>query len=202
MISMAGEAGWFPVNWDILNLAWAGWLGFEDESDGGDHLAEFLDCIPVEYYGFTRDELPNFPEMELCRYLFDDFLPGARLLADVELYDIDWRAADRAAAWERLREIEADPDPYPEPVRRLPELVRWACGRTGNIILDRAYDPPDDYRFPSWSELEQVKGAWFWARPVIDQHRRLAKWIEADKSRLALLAYALMEGDCYDELEW
>ena len=111
------------------------------------------------------------------------------------------RSRSRAGAWERLRAIEADPGRYPEPVRWLPELARWACRRTGNFILDQTFDLE---RGPwlSWQDPEQARTAWRRARPVIEQFRRLTEWVEADESRLTLLAYALMEGNHYDELEW
>jgi hypothetical protein len=145
--------------------------------------------------------------MELMRALLNDpFVEEVSpdLLTAVEIYDglSDWTEADRETAWERLRAIEADPGRYPEPVRWLPELARWACGRTGNFILDQSFDLN---RGPwlSWqNDLEQVRTAWRRARPVIDQFHRLIDWVEADQSRLTLLTYALMEGTHYDHLEW
>ena len=66
--------------------------------------------------------------------------------------------ADRAGVWERLRAIEADPGRYPEPVRWLPELARYACGRTGNPILDCELDPGGQGPWFSWAaDLEQVR---------------------------------------------
>jgi hypothetical protein len=203
LANLVGESGWFEVDWDSLNLAWAGWM--EAADDEGDYLALFLEYLPVRLYGFTPEELAEFPVMELFRVLLDERVVEAspNLLIATELYDglSDWQEADRAAVWERLRAIEADPGRYPEPVRWLPELARWACQRTNNFILDRTFDLE---RGPwlSWQDPEQVRTAWRRARPVIEQFRRLTQWVETDQSRLTLLAYALMEGNHYDELEW
>jgi hypothetical protein len=203
LANLVGESGWFEVDWDSLNLAWASWM--EAADDEGDYLALFLEYLPVRLYGFSPEELAEFPAMELFRVLLDERVVEAspNLLIASELYDglSDWGETDRAAAWERLRAIEADPGRYPEPVRWLPELARYACRRTGNFILDQTFDLE---RGPwlSWREPEQVRTAWRRARPVIEQFRRLTQWVEADQSRLTLLAYALMEGNHYDELEW
>jgi hypothetical protein len=169
LANLVGESGWFDVDWDSLNLAWASWM--EAADDEGDYLALFLEYLPVRLYGFSPEELAEFPAMELFRVLLDE------------------------------RAVEADPGRYPEPVRWLPELARYACRRTGNFILDQTFGLE---RGPwlSWQEPEQIRTAWRRARPVIEQFRRLTEWVEADQSRLTLLAYALMEGNHYDELEW
>ena len=145
--------------------------------------------------------------MELMRVLLDSSAGAvsSELLIAAELYDAldDWTETDREAAWARLHQIEADPGRYPEPVRWLPELARYACGRTGNPILDCELDPGGQGPWFSWAaDLEQVRAAWRRAQPVLTQFRNLITWGEADSSRLTLLATSLMEGINYDQLEW
>ena len=119
------------------------------------------------------------------------------------LFRIPTSETDREAAWARLHRIEADPGRYPQPVRWLPELARYACGRTGNPILDCELDPGGQGPWFSWAaDLEQVRAAWRRAQPVLAQFRNLITWSEAGSSRLTLLATSLMEGIDYDQLEW
>jgi hypothetical protein len=99
-----------------------------------------------------------------------------------------------------LLAIETDPGCYPEPVRWLPELVRWACGKTGNFILDRPASPP--YLHLGWDQLLEVKTAWLRARPLLAQRDRLMRWYEQDPARLTLLADVLMDGKNHDYLDW
>ena len=205
LANLVGESGWFEVDWDSLNLAWASWM--EAADDEGDYLALFLEYLPVRLYGFSPEELTEFPAMELFRVLLDERAVEAspNLLIAAELYDglSDWGDRDRTGAWERLRAIEADPGRYPEPVRWLPELARYACGRTGNPILDCELDPGGQGPWFSWAaDLEQVRAAWRRAQSVLAQFRNLITWGEADSSRLTLLDTYLMEGIDYDKLEW
>ncbi|MBE7556815.1 MAG: hypothetical protein HS126_37710 [Anaerolineales bacterium] len=134
--NLVEEAGWWEVNWTALNEAWAWWM--EESKENGDRLAIFLTYIPVRHYGLNQDTILKFPPMELLYVLLDGSVGVASsdLLIAIELYDgIDqWDQADRDAAWARLHAIEADPGLYPEAVRWLPELARWACHRTGNHL--------------------------------------------------------------------
>lgn len=206
------EAGWWEVNWTALNEAWAWWM--EDPMENGERMALFLTTIPVRHYGLTQETILKFPPLELLYILLDGAagVASSDLLIALEWYDaIDqWHPSDRDAVWTRLHAIEANPGPYPETVRWLPELARWACRRTGNHLLDlegtiRWGDPNQDGSWLRWTsalEVEQTRSAWRRARPVIDQFRRLMTWYEADPNRLSLLADFLMEGINYDHLDW
>ena len=96
---------WFPINWPILNEAWAYWMS--DEEEGGDHLATFLDYVPIVLYGFDHSgELLEYPPMELLHALLSECeveAISASLLINSEIYDnLElWGEADRQAAWER-----------------------------------------------------------------------------------------------------
>lgn len=214
LVSLVEEAGWWETDWDILNEAWAYWMQEPEDPKGGDRMATFLDYIPARDYGFTQETILAYPPMELLSVLLDSStgVASSDLLAAIELYDgiNDWSEADRTEVWDRLHAIEADPGLYPEPIRWLPELARWACHRTGNHLLDRPAMAlraglNEDGPWLSWEsefEVEQVKSAWRRAQPVIGQFRRLMKWYEADPSRITLLANFLMEGINREQLDW
>ena len=132
------------------------------------------------------------------------------LFVEAEIYDglAMWGPRERAQAWAKLHQIEADPGPYPPAVRWLPELGRWVCRRTQNVLLDQAYDPRLGSPYFTWrsNDLAQLKSAWSRAKPVIEQKDKLLKWYQDDPSRLALLAKFLMdEGfdhEQYEQLDW
>jgi len=200
---------WFEVNWGALNEAWAWWMESDDED--GEHLAVFLEYIPVTLYGFTEGEnIFEFPPMELLHALLatqcEIKTVSAQLLIDAEIYDeLDevWGETERERAWALLREIEADPGRYPEPVRWLPELARWACHCTGNVILDRHFDPYQDGPWFTWAaDLEEVKQAWRRAQPVIQAFHRVMQWSEADSTNIAELANFIMQGGNIDAFDW
>jgi hypothetical protein len=131
---------------------------------------------------------------------------SAQLLECAEIYeelDEVWLEADRERAWELLYTVENNPAQYPEPVRWLPELARWACRRTGNVILDRQFDPHRDGPWFRWDDdLAEVQNVWQRAQPVIDVLDRVRAWAEADDNNLAALARFLMRGDSTDRLDW
>jgi hypothetical protein len=213
LLSLAEHHEWFEINWPALNDAWAWWRGGgeNDSYNQGAHLAVFLDYIPLNMYGFNCQEtIYEFPPMELFHALFarkcDPGAISARLLMEIELYDEEfddvWGEADRNRAKALLDEIEANTGRYPEPVKWLPELIRWACHETLNPILDRSFDPHKDGPWFSWDEAKDVRYAWQRAQGVIKAFHRLMQWYEADSARLIILAQFLMEGKYSDELDW
>jgi hypothetical protein len=179
----------------------------QDPRDNGDHLALFLHYLPAKHYGFNPETIIHFPPMELLYVLLDGTAGAVSsdLLIAAELYDNleAWDEQDREAAWARLHAIEADPGRYPEPVRWLPELARWACRRTGNPLLDRQFDLTNG-PWMAWraaTDLETVKSAWRRARSVIEQFHRLTAWCE-EYSHLVALTHFLMEGTDSEQLNW
>ncbi|MEM7348696.1 MAG: hypothetical protein AAF485_31080, partial [Chloroflexota bacterium] len=211
LVNLVSQHSWFEIDWDVLNNAWAIWQGGTRESDPGAHLAVFLDYIPIQMYGFNcKEALDEFPPMELFHVLFslkcDIPLITITLLTELELYDTEfdefWSDADRQQAWLLLEEIESDPGRWPEPVRWLPEMIRWACHETKNPILDRQFDPYRDGPWFPWDDVDEVRYAWQRAQGVIKAFQRLMTWYEEDCSRLGLLAEFLMEGKHCDDLTW
>jgi hypothetical protein len=134
------------------------------------------------------------------------------LLITLEIYDQfddEWTKAERQAAWARMRDVEENPDQYPELVRDLPNLARWATRTTGNPLLDwpplewvnnYLRQPQHFYRF-SWDDVNLVRMLWRQVQPVVGQLKRLTEWAEQDENRLTMLFNFLAEGD-YDHLEW
>jgi hypothetical protein len=182
----------------------------DPEEEQGDHLAVFLHYLPVTLYGFTDGEtLFEFPPMELLHALLANceiHAVSSQLLIESEIYDNleQWDEQNRTSAWQRLEQIEADPGRYPEPVRWLPELARWACHRTGNFMLDQQFDPYHNGPWLTWREndLLQVQTAWRRAKPVIEVFHRLMQWYEADSANLLKLADFLMQGGNCEQLDW
>jgi hypothetical protein len=206
VVNLAAERNWFAINWDALNAAWAWWM---EQGDNGKRLAVFLEYIPVKLYGLVGEALFERPPMELLHALL---APAAEVNAvsidllgqagiDEELDEI-WLEADRQRTWALLYTIENNPAQYPEPVRWLPELARWACRCTGNVILDRCFNPYRDGPWFRWDELAEVQNAWQRAEPVIRALDRVQTWAEANPDNLAALARFLMHGESTEPLNW
>lgn len=201
---------WFDVNWPVLNDAFARWIA-EPDRNNGDHLAVYLHHLPIKLYGLAEkaETLFEYPPLELLHALLADCdirHVSAKTLEDAELYDNleDWTEADRESAWVLLDAIDSDPGLWPEAVRELPGLARWACHKSGNIILDRRFDPTDrNTVWLQWAEhLESVKLAVRRARPVLRSFQRLLAWYQADPTRLSKLADFLIQGDNCNDLNW
>jgi hypothetical protein len=212
LINHAEELDWFEADWELLNLAWQSWMEQADDPDGN-AMAAFLRHIPVKLYGFTSGAILASPPIELFHALLSDQVQAvsANLLIALELYDTHfedvWGAPERTLAWQRLQEVEADPGRFPEPVRWLPELARWACRTTGNPLLDLTLPalhldrnwPPVPF---TWDDLETVRVAWRRAKPVIAQLERLEIWLKNDESRFIRLFEFFKEGKYDHEFDW
>jgi hypothetical protein len=209
LVCLVEEFDWFAVDWAALNEAYHYWLEMYDEDEADGPLASFLHYIPVKLYGFTPEDFYDSENRvyELFWLLLKpDVTPaGAEVLIEAELYDLlaEWTDQDRAAVWQRLEGIEADPGQYPEPVQALPPVARWVCGRSGNFILDQYFDPDRDGPWFSWEEdVDRVRDAWQRAKPVLAYGYRLEQWYQNDPSNLSKLAQFLMEGTNDDEFDW
>src|SRR5512137_2760662 len=182
---------WFEVNWPALNQAW-NYLQAKSQSDHGDRLATYLDYMPVRLYGFgPARSIHDFPPLELLRVLLHQDPEAVRTdLEAVIKLDLDhWTVEDRAAAWDRLYAIDTDPGRYPEPARWLPELARWACGATGNVILDQPFDPQRQGPWYAWDLATSFQIAWRRARPVIRQSERLLAWSQDTTNLITLTRF-------------
>jgi hypothetical protein len=200
---------WFEINWTVLGEAHQYMLS--EAGDGGDRLALFLTYIPVKMLGFSHSDGKIFelPPMELLRVLLhtdvEVVTTSLRLEAHLDWLE-EWRRTDqnRQAAWARLRQIETNPTRYAEPVRFLPELARWACGNTGNPLLDQHFDPRRNGPWFRWdTELPLIRSAWRRAKPVYEAYLRLMEWYGRDPQHLIHLA-DYITGDIHDtnNLTW
>ena len=212
LTNLAENADWFKIDWDMLNEAWAAWLEQSDEN--GDHLATFLNYIPVRLYGFNHEPatiqlfhgepglyIEFFPPMELLYVLLDPTAAeiSSGLLVVAEMFEVldSWDELDREAAWERLHAIEANPEAYPEWARWLPALAKWACGRTENPILKWSFTTYYQDKGPrlAWdTDVAKARSAWQEAQPVIKQLDWLMAWCQESEENLVSLAEFLVTG--------
>jgi hypothetical protein len=191
-IGLAGKAGWFDVDWKLVEDAWF-WWGLKPDRDRGSLLATFLHHLPLRLHGFHK-RIFGYPPMRLLQALLtgppiEVTTPRERAIELADLFE-NWTEADRQAAWGRLVLAR-----LPEPLRRLPELARWACHRTGNPILDRTFDPESSESWFTWAgDLPAVRRYFRQARPLIEELERLMAWYERDPNRhLAMIADILTE---------
>lgn len=199
------ERGLFEINWDVANQACGYWIAPE-YPDRGALFATYLNYIPLKLHGMSHEAgLIQCPPMEMLHALLSDCevnVVSAELLAEAGLYDAldDWQAQDREAAWRFLHRIEANPGLWPAPIRQIPELARYSCHKTGNIFLDKSFNPYSDTARQSgpwytWTNhLSQVAESWKRARPVLRWFHRLMQWYEYEPGRLSALAQFIMAG--------
>ena len=180
---------WLPVNWADLEQSYRYFL--EDPRENSEEITQYLDVIPLELYGLS-------PE--------DDRSPLAMLglsLAGGMGCSFGGRLGSPTGSLRaRLRDIEARPAAYPEPLRWLPAWARWAEGATGNVILDGSYDT-DDPPECRWADLADIRAAWQQAKPIIDCfERRFVAWYRHDPIKMTGLVQALVVGEDYSWLNW
>jgi len=202
-LDQAEQANWFETDSYLLDQAWATWM--EDPTEGGDSMAAFLHYITGRLHGFgPGNTIFDYPPLELMRALFlpevEAVTAGVMDQAGLDDFIDHWTEADRNRAWQWLNQIETDPGLYHEPTRWLPELVRWACGRTGNFLLDMYSHRQSGWL--RWDDAEEVRVAYRRAQPVMAHLQRLMTWYEQDPARLALLTQCLTKGVNYDHLDW
>jgi hypothetical protein len=156
------RARWFAVNWEGLDFLHRWWMEEGDEDDNPDlehsaitDMAQFLDCIPVHYFGFGEEAWLNevaeeWPILCLIRGLVDPTYTAN--ISDLRVeYDI----------WDNDLGPYFDPQafsvpPYTDPpLCWLPDVVRFCARVTGNDLLDTGVDTIWDF---DWS-------AYRWDRP-------------------------------------
>jgi hypothetical protein len=203
------NAGWFELNWRVLGESHQYMLS--EDSDNGDRLALFLTYIPVKMFGLNEQngKIFEMPPMELLRALLHTS-PQVITVKLREDLNLDWledwmrNPQGRKEAWGKLNHIETHPADYPDPLRFLPELARWACGNTGNPLLDHHFDPRRDGPWFRWdTELTAIQSAWRRAKPVYEAYLRLMEWYSRAPENLIYLA-DYITGDTYDasKLNW
>lgn len=221
----------FGVDWYVLALAekWnvnnaTGWRESMPQAE------LFLHRLPIRLYGFCECEdnhdIANYPPLYLMRGLLS----------------LEWRTADGSAAWvidrydlgeeikqlartasiwemwQRLNELERDPDiSGPALIRSLASIAGYATSNSGNPLLDRCYlwherdpvlgklDPSDliltcgthDY-FPWTWHPDSVREAsllWQAAHRVTQAAYQLTRWCERDQKNLTRFARFILTGE-------
>lgn len=193
------------INWAVANQACSYWAAPE-YPDRGSLFATYLSYIPLQLHGLTHEEtLLKCPPMELFHALLADCdfkVVSADILTQAELYDAldEWGESDRAAAWRFLHRIEANPGIWPAPIRQIPELARYSCHKTDNLILDQTFNPYSGQARQSgpwltWANhLTQVAASWKRAKPVLHWFQRLMAWYDDEPGRLSALAQFIIDG--------
>ena len=204
------ENDWFEIDWDDYNYG----LECLEENDPETvhYLSTLLHYIPIKLYGFKSAFIRLYPPIDLLRVLLsgsDEAAVGSEMLY-LAIYNLsEWGPAQQEAAWSRVHAVEAYPDEYPDWLRSLPGLARWACHRTGNAILD--LPPPgwgqdgrrtlNPYRLShhfTWREVDQLRMFWQAAKPLVKSLEAwMSEWNRTGEPYLVNLINFL-EGADYD----
>jgi hypothetical protein len=210
VLTVSENESWFNIDWDnIYNLLK---LWEARNVDGGNILANYLHYIPVRFYGFSPTLIKHFPPIELLYILLIKHEEiqriSSQILITLEIYDqfeAQWSETERQAAWRRLHQVEQNPDQYPDIMRHLPILAKWACRMTGNPILD--YPPPQwsdnrilipqPYYF-RWDDASLARMLWQRAKPIIDLLEPFMEWYREDPDNCLIdLFVFLAEGELH-----
>lgn len=193
------ERDLFPINWNVVSEAGACWAD-PQYSDKGELLATYITYIPLLLYGLGEKTVQNYPPMEVMHVLLSQCkveAVSANLLVEAGIYDSldSWTAKDKASAWQFLQLIETSPSAWPESIRTLPTLARYACHATRNIVLDSTFNPySQEGPWLTWNNHTiHVQSSWNRARITLKWFDRLMKWYMEEPGRLAYLAQFIME---------
>jgi hypothetical protein len=182
---------------------------------GLESLARYLEYAPVRLFGIARQDVPvaNCPvTLELLRAMLFEFDGPRHLSAELatqgDLFRrlTYWTERQRQAAWQQLARLEADPDPgrYPGFVRELPALARWACSRSGNLVLDQVIEPDLPTTWIAWEDeakLAQLRQDWPRAKQLVAWGEQLEGWHSRDMTNLTRLA-DFLAGEVDRTFDW
>jgi hypothetical protein len=169
-------AGWFEVDWDRLSSLEEGWCQ-SGENSYEDHLALYLDNIPVRVYGIGEDDQDVYNALWILRMLLDEYTRvDPDFLIGYELYD----ALDDIFSKEEIlcHVRNADYSHLPEPLCWLDEICEIAAGN-GNQLLTETFETTDYGMSPFlWErDLERVKALYREARPAIKRLQAFRDWL-------------------------
>lgn len=171
------DADWFQIDWDMIERlgVWAMELsGDEGQEEPIRILGGYTQGIPAKCFGWeTNEELEEesriaaYPALKVLRDLLGtgpidvDFLIEYELFDAVDEYDPD-------EAWERVDRIGPG---LAAPLCWLPEMARFACDVSGNVILDTTIDETDLWPEQwTWAkDLDFLRAEWQRAKPVISR---------------------------------
>lgn len=190
-LGLVDEAGWLPVDWGLLNDLWqkAYSEGYDEEDTEPDSFAlsaEYLWSIPCATWGMLDkefdDEIYHTPPAALLA-VYGGALVWHETLDDY--FDAPPDIDDWRPIYERLR--THDFGQYEEPLCWLPDLVDFACDRTGNVILDTSLDMMDIYdwvgmwRWDDRSDLAVLRKDWTAGKPLVEKWQRFLEWCEGQE---------------------
>ena len=194
------DAGWFDIDWDLLNYL-AEWAQ-NDEAEGDDssdpdwmplglcYMAEYLDGIPVKTFGFNpespADDIGQYPPLALLEAILSAEkqyrFTGYSLDFDVfEQLPPDLAADQLEQAWKRIDDLGTGLE---QPLCWLPEMARFACDRTGNAVLDQQTDITMDLWPTQWSwtdDLDLIREQWTEAQPTLTRVKQFLEWAEGEE---------------------
>ncbi|GIK40381.1 MAG: hypothetical protein BroJett011_42140 [Chloroflexota bacterium] len=165
-------------------------------------LAKLLEVIPVQCFGFGEEScgyyITDFPGLDLLHHLLmpglkfsrKSFLRNFRIPLEIPPR-FRWSEVAKTRAWQRL-ETPSCTDHLPEPLCWLPELARYACGRTDNALLKRypAFYNWDEEGWYRWdTDFDLLVRLWPEAKCVADRAKRFDAWIMAQREERCQLIF-------------
>lgn len=198
------HAGWFEINWDMLQMYEANWLeNGEDDCMGHDILVDYVDGIPVKCYGWgavypetewdEESELHGYPALELLRAL--TFGPEEGRFRSETVDEILERVSERSSLNETdneqiRRNLERACQRMKPPWKWLGEMADFAADRSGNVILDTTVDLHEPWPCQwTWEkDLDTLRAAWKEAKPVVEHFKDFVQHCSSDDD-LELIAW-------------
>jgi hypothetical protein len=208
-------ADWFEVDWAHLDYLNETVMNDEYDRDNPDlgpnglgEMADYITFIPVRFYNFTEEQwandvAENFQSLCLIRGLTNsDYMDISSLLIEYEIYD----NFDQVDVWANIDAIT--PQTHPEPLCWLPDVARFCCRKTGNMLLDTALAGPfDDSEYEHdgkeflWStDIETVKLLYQEAAPVWERVEKFLKWAD-DQAAMEEIAWAMLGSELGGSVE-
>lgn len=96
-----------------------------------------------------------------------------------------WNSESKKAAWRQVYTM--NPTDFPEPLCWLPQVALFACGVSGNPLLDRLYTPEDwnNPAFYSWDrpeDIDRLRQLSAQARGIVDLAYEFVNWAEKEEN--------------------
>ncbi len=211
-LALVKAAGWFDVCDWLLEDLWVAAQHEEDWEEDGEpmslwYFAGFLDGIPINLLGFGPGEI-GWEGADINQYPVLALLEG--LVGGVGLYKYDhdrWLPKINHNLLERqIQQWREGPiyqahtgrtcdlvvqlgvlDQLEPPLNAIPLAAQWACGETGNIVLDEYWDMNDEIWPDRWlwdQDLGLIKQMWAEAMEIKQQIEPLLLWANQDQAKL------------------
>ncbi len=201
------QAGWFGVDWPTLDylLLWAQ----DDYQETDEELndlnweapgfaisADYLTGIPVKCFGlggiygcFDESPLMQYPPLQMLWALLgcpvglvQHYLPNFPVF-----HNLIWTQAIQTAAQRRLARL--DITTLPKPLCWLLEMSKYACAKTGNVIMDTTIDATNDLWPMQWrwdTDLDFIKEQWAEAEAIRERFGNKICYLTQDLKTIRL----------------